>query len=69
MRKWSVTKYHSPKDDASQPIDYETSARFSRFAAMLTYLTANDAERPAWKPNDFFGKKFCTRSVVCSSTP
>ena len=69
MRKWSVTKYHSPKDDASQPIDYETSARFSRFAAMLTYLTANDPQRPTWNPNDFFGKKFCTRSAVCPSTP
>lgn len=69
MKKWNVTKYHSPKDDASQPIDYETSARFSRFAALLTYLTANDSQKPTWNPNDFFGKRFCTQSAVCPITP
>ena len=69
MKKWNVTKYHSPKDDASQPIDYETSARFSRFAALLTYLTANDEARPTWNANDFLGTKFCTRSAACPSVP
>jgi Zn-dependent M28 family amino/carboxypeptidase len=69
MKKWNVTKYHSPKDDASQPVDYETSARFSRFAALLTYLTANDEARPTWNANDFLGTKFCTRSAACPSVP
>src|ERR1700730_17347972 len=29
-----ATTYHSPKDDADQPIDYETSSRFAPFAAV-----------------------------------
>lgn len=68
MMKWMVTKYHSPKDDASQPIDYETSSRFARFAAVLTYHAANDLQRPIWNPNDFFGKKFCKQDTGCLST-
>jgi len=69
MKQWNVTKYHSPKDDVNQPIDYETSARFSRFAALLTYLTANDTQRPTWNQNDFFGKRFCPPGSGCSGVP
>jgi len=68
MKKWSVTTYHSPKDDASQPIDYETSAQFARFAALLVYYTANDLRRPLWNPSDFFGERFCKQDALCSNT-
>jgi Zn-dependent M28 family amino/carboxypeptidase len=67
MKKWLVTIYHSPKDDTNQPIDYETSARFARFAALLAYYTANDARRPAWNPGDFFGNRFCKENAHCSN--
>ena len=66
MKKWLVTIYHSPKDDISQPIDYETSARFARFAALLAYHVANDPRRPVWDPGDFFGNKFCKQNTHCS---
>ena len=59
MKKWSATIYHSPKDDASQNIQYETSARFARFAALVTYYTASTPRRPTWNSNDFFSKQFC----------
>ena len=68
MKKWLVTTYHSPQDDTRQPIDYETSARFARFAAVLAYHTANDPQRPVWNPNDFFGQKFCKDEAPCSGT-
>lgn len=68
MKKWLATTYHSPKDDTRQPIDYETSSRFARFAAVLAYYTANDPERPVWNPNDFFGSRFCKDKASCSST-
>jgi Peptidase family M28 len=68
MKKWLVTTYHSPKDDTSQPIDYETSARFARFAALLVYYTANDLRRPTWNPSDVFGERFCKQGASCSST-
>jgi hypothetical protein len=58
MKKWLVTIYHSPKDDSSQPIQYENSARFTRFAALVTYYIAMNPSRPTWNANDFFGKRF-----------
>ncbi len=58
LKKWLVTVYHSPKDDSSQPIHYETSARFARLAFRLGYAVAMDPERPHWNNNDFFGTRF-----------
>jgi Zn-dependent M28 family amino/carboxypeptidase len=61
FKKWLVTIYHSPKDDLSQPIHYETSARFAGFLFRLGQVIAMDSERPYWKDNDFFGEKFASR--------
>jgi hypothetical protein len=61
MKKWMVTIYHSPKDDASQSIHYESSARFAGYAALITFSTANDARRPEWNTGDFFGRRFAKR--------
>jgi len=58
LKQWLVTVYHSPKDDLTQPIQYETSARFVRFVFWLGYAIAADPERPHWNENDFFGRKF-----------
>ena len=60
-KKWMVTICHSPKDDASQSIHYESSARFARYAALITFSTANDPRRPEWNEGDFFGKRFAKR--------
>jgi hypothetical protein len=57
-KKWAVTVYHSPKDDASQKFDYATGARFARFAGLVGYRVAMDTERPKWNDGDFFGKRF-----------
>lgn len=66
MKKWQTTIYHSPQDDTSQTIDYETSARFARFVALITRYTADSGERPHWKPGDFFAKRFCkVGSLLC----
>lgn len=58
LKRWLVTVYHSPKDDLSQPIHYETSARFAGFLWRLGYAIAADSQRPHWNDNDFFGRKF-----------
>ncbi|HOW73017.1 MAG TPA: M20/M25/M40 family metallo-hydrolase [Phycisphaerae bacterium] len=60
-KRWLATVYHSPKDDLSQPISYESSARFARFAFQLGYGIAMETKRPRWNDNDFFGKKFEVR--------
>jgi hypothetical protein len=58
LKQWLVTVYHSPKDDLTQPIQYETSARFARFVFWLGHAVATASERPRWNDNDFFGTKF-----------
>jgi hypothetical protein len=58
QKKWLVTYYHSPKDDASQKFDYATGAKFARFAGLVGYKAAMEAERPTWNEGDFFGKRF-----------
>jgi hypothetical protein len=58
LRRWMVTTYHSPKDDAQQGLDYESGARLSRLVFRLCHAVANAADRPKWNEGDFFGKKF-----------
>jgi len=60
-KEWLVTKYHSPKDDASQSLQYETGVQHSKFALMLGYTIATESQRPRWNKDDFFGSKFGRR--------
>jgi Zn-dependent M28 family amino/carboxypeptidase len=50
--------YHKPSDDLSQPVDWETTLRFSRAGARIGYRIAMNDERPEWNEGDFFGEKF-----------
>jgi Zn-dependent M28 family amino/carboxypeptidase len=56
--QWISTVYHTPKDDMNQRIDFDATAKFSRFNFLLGYLIAQETERPAWHPGDFFGEKY-----------
>jgi Zn-dependent M28 family amino/carboxypeptidase len=56
--KWLATTYHSPKDDGTQPFDYETGARFARFVGLVGYRVAVERARPTWNEGDFFGSRF-----------
>ena len=58
MRGFLRHCYHQPCDDASQPIRYADAARLARLNARIGVLVGNVAERPAWKPGDFFGERF-----------
>ena len=55
---WLATVYHSPKDDASQPIDFDSAAKVARLYFLMADKVATDSARPAWNPGDFFGTKF-----------
>ncbi len=61
FKNWLVTNYHTPKDDIRQPLDFESSARMSRFAFTLGHLIAMEPQRPSWNESDFFGNKFGNR--------
>jgi Zn-dependent M28 family amino/carboxypeptidase len=58
MSQWLVTIYHSPKDDLSQPIVWESGARYARAVYEVGRLVANAPDRPQWTPGDFFGTTF-----------
>ena len=55
---WEAKLYHTPKDDMSQPLDFGAAVRCTRLQFLIGYLTAQDDQRPAWNPGDFFGKVF-----------
>jgi len=50
--------YHKPSDDLSQPVDWDTTLRFSRAGARIGFRIAMNDERPGWNEGDFFGEKF-----------
>jgi len=51
---WEATIYHSPADEADQPIAWETGERFARFLLELTRRVANADAPPQWNSGDFF---------------
>lgn len=58
---WNETIYHTPRDDARQPLDYEAGAKIARFDFLLGYLIAQAPARPVWNSGDFFGTTFAPR--------
>ena len=52
---WMGTRYHTPQDDMKQPLDLAAAARYTQFAFVTAYLTANTSDRPTWNAGEFFG--------------
>jgi Zn-dependent M28 family amino/carboxypeptidase len=61
LLKWLDTVYHTPKDDMNQRLDFDAVTKYSRFNFLLGYLIAQKAERPTWRPGDFFGDKYAKK--------
>lgn len=61
FRRWISTVYHSPKDDASQPIDFEAAATIARLYLRIARAVADAPARPRFNRGDFFGERFATR--------
>ena len=55
---WNDHIYHTPKDDMKQKFDFEASVKYAQFNFLLGYLLAQNTERPAWNPGDFFGETY-----------
>lgn len=47
---WFETRYHSPADDLSQPLDFEVARRHCRAVMALIWLVAESPKAPSWKP-------------------
>jgi Zn-dependent M28 family amino/carboxypeptidase len=59
--QWLATKYHSPKDDATQALDYDAAAKITQIYYAMAARVADDAKRPTWNTGDFFGNRFGKR--------
>jgi hypothetical protein len=58
MKNWMATIYHTPKDDMTQPIVFQSVVKQAQVNFLITYLAAQDTQRPQWESGDFFGDKF-----------
>jgi Zn-dependent M28 family amino/carboxypeptidase len=54
FKEWLTKRYHAPSDDVDQPVDLASAAKFEEIVLALTVTVANEAARPAWKPDSFF---------------
>lgn len=57
------TQYHHPSDDLSQPIHWQSGARFAElnYRAVRTLADANDP--PRWYAGDYFGNLFAPKAT------
>ena len=57
-RQWLRTIYHSPQDENSQKMHWESGIKIVQITFLIGYEAANDPVRPSWNPGDFFGRTF-----------
>ena len=53
-RAWRATRYHSPSDDLSQPVERLDAIRLDDLLAEIGLRVANAPERPRWNSDSFF---------------
>ncbi|MDI1294802.1 MAG: M28 family metallopeptidase, partial [bacterium] len=56
-KAWRANIYHSPFDDANQPVMPMQAVKLNAYVAAVTLRVANGAKRPAWNSDSFF-KRF-----------
>ena len=52
------TTYHSPRDDLTQPINWQAGARYAALNYRITRALADADSRPRWYRGDYFGDVF-----------
>ena len=57
-REWLRTIYHSPQDENSQEMHWESGIKIVQITFLIGYEAANEVARPAWNKGDFFGRTF-----------
>ena len=61
VKKWLVTRYHTPLDNMDQPIDFDSAAKGSVMNFLVGYEVAQRPGVPEWNKGDFFGSTFGPR--------
>jgi Zn-dependent M28 family amino/carboxypeptidase len=57
-RQWLRTIYHSPQDESSQKMHWESGIKIVQINFLIGYEAANQPDRPTWNQGDFFGRIF-----------
>jgi hypothetical protein len=58
LENWIATRYHAPSDDMDQPLNFDATVQFMQISFLTGYHLAQQAQRPWWKPGDFFGELY-----------
>lgn len=58
IAEWRLTHYHTPQDDMTQAIDWDSLVRFTHLNRRIGLRLASDPQRPRWGEGDFFGRLF-----------
>jgi Zn-dependent M28 family amino/carboxypeptidase len=61
FEKWISSIYHTPRDNMSQKFYFDSAARSTGLSFLVGYEVAQQDQRPAWNPGDFFGTKFAQK--------
>ena len=61
IKKWLVTRYHTPLDNMEQPIDFDAAAKGAVMNFLVGYQVAQHDSAPSWNKGDFFGTTFGPR--------
>jgi Peptidase family M28/PA domain len=66
IKKWLVTRYHTPLDNMDQPIDYESAAKGAVMNFLVGFEVAQHDSAPEWNKGDFFGTTYGPRHTAQS---
>ena len=61
LKKWLVTRYHTPLDNMEQTMDLDSAAKGSVLNFLVGYQVAQHDAAPTWNKGDFFGTTFGPR--------
>jgi Peptidase family M28 len=61
IRKWLITRYHTPLDNMEQPMDLNSAAKGAVMNFLVGYQVAQHSTVPDWNKGDFFGTTFGPR--------
>jgi len=64
IKKWLVTRYHTPLDSMDQPIDFDSAANGAVLNFLVGYKVAQQEGAPTWNKGDFFGATFGPRHAA-----
>lgn len=64
QREWMATRLHTPKDDMSQPLDFQAAADLAAFDLEVGRLVANDEGIPTWNEETAVGRFLTKRGEV-----